>query len=153
MALGRRVAIFGLSLLFAFGAQVGAAAGAERVHASVGFEPIPLSLAADAAGHVYLSDPLSGTVLQYTSEGELLGNLNDFASSGNPFEPRGIATDAAGAVYVADAPAGEIVVLGAGGGVLRNGPSGAVTTSRSASTVPSTWRRCAKSSASPLMAR
>jgi DNA-binding beta-propeller fold protein YncE len=119
MALGRRIAIFGLLLLFALGAQAGAAAGEGPARASVGFEPIPLSVAADGAGHVYLSDPLGGSVLQYSGEGELLANRGGFASSGNPFEPRGIATDAAGALYVADAPAGEIVVLGGDGGELR----------------------------------
>jgi sugar lactone lactonase YvrE len=119
MALGRRIAIFGLLLVSALGAQAGAAAGDGPARASVGFEPIPLSLAADGAGHVYLSDPLSHSILQYSGEGTLLANLGDFVSSGTPFQPRGIATDAAGALYVADAPAGEIVVLSGDGGVLR----------------------------------
>jgi DNA-binding beta-propeller fold protein YncE len=119
MAMGRRIATFGLLLLSALGAQVGAAAGDVPARASVGFAPIPLSVAADGGGHVYLSDPLSSTVLQYSSEGDLLANLGSFAVSGNPFQPRGIATDTAGLLYVADAPAGEIVVLGGDGGVLR----------------------------------
>jgi DNA-binding beta-propeller fold protein YncE len=119
VALGRRIAIFGLLLLAALGAQVGAAAGEGPARASVGFEPIPLSVAADGAGHVYLSDPLSSTVLRYSSEGALLGEVGSFAVSSNPFQPRGIATDAAGALYVADAPAGEIAVLGADGRLLR----------------------------------
>jgi DNA-binding beta-propeller fold protein YncE len=119
MALGRRLAIFGLLLLAALGAEVGVAAGDGPARASVGFEPIPLSVAADGAGHVYLSDPLSSTVLRYSSEGELLAGLGDFEVSGNPFQPRGIATDMAGALYVADAPAGEIEVLGPDGRLLR----------------------------------
>jgi DNA-binding beta-propeller fold protein YncE len=119
MAPGRRIAIFGLLLVFAPGVQVGAAAGDGPARASVGFEPIPLSLAADGAGHVYLSDPLSHTVLQYSSDGALLANFGDFAPSGNPFAPRGIATDPAGSLYVADAGAATISVLGADGSTLR----------------------------------
>ena len=69
MALGRRIAIFGLLLIPALGAQVAAAAGEGPARASVGFEPIPLSVAADGAGHVYLSDPLSDSILQFSSEG------------------------------------------------------------------------------------
>jgi len=119
MALGRSIAIIGFLLTSALGVPAGAAAGEGPARASVGFEPIPLSVAADGAGHIYLSDPLSHSILQYSSDGTLLASLSDFASSGNPFEPRGIATDVAGALYVADAPAGEVVVLGGDGGVLR----------------------------------
>jgi hypothetical protein len=87
---------------------------------AVGFEPIPLSVAADGAGHVYLSNPLSSSqVQQYSSDGRLLANLGDFAVSGNPFTPRGIATDAAGNLYVDDGEPGIVWVLLPSGDVLR----------------------------------
>jgi 6-bladed beta-propeller protein len=88
---------------------------------AVGFEPIPLSVAADGAGHVYVSSPLtSHAVQQYSSDGALLANLGEFPTSSNPFFPRGIATDAAGALYVDDGTGETISVLGADGSVLRH---------------------------------
>ena len=89
-------------------------------HTSVGFEPIPLSLAADAAGHVYLSNPQDGedSIQQYSSDGELLGSRGDFAKAAPPYQ-RDIATDAAGNLYVADSGRDEIVVFGPDGATLR----------------------------------
>lgn len=88
--------------------------------AAVGYEPIPLSVAADGAGHVYLSNPLgSSQVQQYSSDGRLLANLGSFAVSGNPFTPRGIATDAAGDLYVDDGPPGVVRVLSPSGEEIR----------------------------------
>lgn len=120
MAAAGRIAISGLLVLCALAFPAGAAAGAGPAHASVGFEPIPLSVAADGAGHVYLSNPLSSTVQQYSSDGELLADLGSFTPSSNPFLPREIATDAAGALYVFDGSSGEISVLGADGSTLRH---------------------------------
>jgi hypothetical protein len=43
---------------------------------AVGYEPIPLSIATDAAGHVYVSSPLTSTSVQeYSGIGTLLANL------------------------------------------------------------------------------
>jgi len=120
MAAAVRIAIFGLSALFALAVPTGAPAEPGPARASVGFEPIPLSVAADGAGHVYLSSPLrSRAIQQYSSDGELLASLGDFATSGNPFRPRDIATDAAGNLYVADSSDARISVLDAGGNTLR----------------------------------
>jgi 6-bladed beta-propeller len=120
-----RIAIFGLLALAAVAGPAGAAEGAGPAHSSVGFEPIPLSVAADGAGHVYLSDPLrSGTVQQYSSDGKLLTNVGSFGLSDSPFQPRDIATDVAGDLYVADESLGVISVLGADGNALRNWRTG-----------------------------
>lgn len=119
MAVGARIALTGLLLLLSLAVPAGAA-GRTPAHASIGFEPIPLSVAADGAGHVYLSNPLrSGSIQQYTSDGALLANLGSFPGSGNPFEPRDIATDAAGNLYVASGGRATIYVLGPGGETLR----------------------------------
>jgi DNA-binding beta-propeller fold protein YncE len=92
---------------------------------SIGFEPVPLSVAADGAGHVYLSNPLSSDAIQqYSSDGELLAEVDSFARSSSPFLPRAIATDAAGALYVADSTNKEISVLGPGGELLRKWSAG-----------------------------
>jgi sugar lactone lactonase YvrE len=88
---------------------------------AVGYEPIPLSVAADGAGHVYVSSPLtSSAVQQYTSDGQLLANLGKFAVSGDPFSPRGITTDAAGNLYVDNGVGKAISVLGVDGSTLRH---------------------------------
>jgi len=120
MPFGMRALISGLSVLFALAFPAGAAAGGPA-HTSIGFEPIPLSVAADGAGHVYLSDPLiSRSIQQYSSDGKLLANLGDFSASGNPFQPRYVTTDAAGTVYVYDGIGGKISVLGPGGETVRS---------------------------------
>jgi DNA-binding beta-propeller fold protein YncE len=95
-----------------------AAEAAAPAQASVGFEPIPLSLATDAAGHVYLSNiQWEKRVKQYSSDGELLASRGHFeATSG--FVTRDITTDAAGNLWVADGAARKVVELGTDGGVL-----------------------------------
>ena len=99
---------------------MGAAAGAGPAHSSIGFEPIPLSVAADGAGHVYLSNPLrSGSIQQYSGDGTFLADVGSFALSGDPFDPRDIATDAAGNLYVSDGQRDTIYVLGPNGEALR----------------------------------
>lgn len=112
--------ISGLSVLFALTVPA-SASGEGLAHYSVGFEPIPLSVAADGAGHVYLSNPLSSrSIQQYSSDGQLLANLGDFSTSGNPFQPRYVTTDAAGTVYVYDGIESKITVLGPGGETVRS---------------------------------
>ena len=112
--------MFGLAILAAIFAPAGVAGGAGLALPSIGFEPIPLSVAADGAGHVYLSNPLaSEAIQQYSSDGGLLAEVGSFARSGSPFLPRDVATDSAGALYVADSTRKEISVLGPDGGLLR----------------------------------
>jgi DNA-binding beta-propeller fold protein YncE len=116
-----RTGICGLLTLCALAAPATGAAAGLPAHASVGFEPIPLSVAADASGHVYLSSPLgSTTVYQYSSDGQLLADIGAFAASSNPFAPRDIATDPAGNLYVDDAPGQTVSVLGPDGSPLRH---------------------------------
>lgn len=99
---------------------MGVAAGVGPARASIGFEPIPLSVAADGAGHVYLSNPLrSGSIQQYSSDGKFLADVGSFSLSGDPFDPRDIATDAAGNLYVSDGQRDTIYVLGPSGELLR----------------------------------
>lgn len=121
MASALRIAIAGLLSLCAFALPTTALAGGSGgAHASIGFEPIPLSVAADAAGHVYLSSPQhSSQIQQYSSAGTLLANLGDFARSGSALRPRDIATDAGGDLYVADSTRGLLSVLGPDGGTRR----------------------------------
>jgi DNA-binding beta-propeller fold protein YncE len=115
-----RIAIFVCGVLYSLGAAASATAAGVSAHASIGFEPIPLSVAADGAGHVYLSNPLRSTsIQQYSSDGAMLANVGTFPGSGNPFEPRDIATDAAGNLYVASGGRAAIYVLGPNGESLR----------------------------------
>jgi sugar lactone lactonase YvrE len=116
-----RIAIVGLLALCPLAPPAAAvASGSGGAHASIGFEPIPLSIAIDAVGHVYLSNPQrSGQVQQYSSDGTLLANWGSFARSGSAFRPRDIATDAAGDLYVADSTRGLLYVLGPDGGPRR----------------------------------
>jgi hypothetical protein len=116
-----RIAIVGLLVLSALAPPTAAvASGSGGAHSSIGFEPVPLSVAADAAGHVYLSSPqFSGQIQQYSSDGTLLANWGDFARSGSAFRPRDIATDAAGNLYVADSSRDLLSVLGPDGATLR----------------------------------
>ena len=120
MAPALRIAIVGLLVLCALALPAAAVAGGSGgAHASIGFQPVPLSVAADAAGHVYLSNPQrSGQIQQYSSDGTLLANWGNFARSGSALRPRDIATDAAGNLYVADSSRGLLSVLGPDGGTL-----------------------------------
>jgi DNA-binding beta-propeller fold protein YncE len=120
-----RIAILGLLVFSLLDGHAAAAVKADSAHGSIGFEPIPLSVAADGVGDVYLSNPLrSEAIQQYSSDGTLLANLGSFAMSGSPFLPRDIATDGAGSLYVADSTRREISVLGTDGAVLRKWSAG-----------------------------
>lgn len=97
-------------------------------HASIGFEPTPLSLATDAAGHVFLSNfasellsdsPPSKQVREYSFDGKLLGSFGSSVLSGG-YQTRDITTDAAGNVWVAGGEGGQVVEMGTDGSVLRN---------------------------------
>lgn len=115
-----RIAILGLLVFSVLNGHAAAAGTVDPAHDSVGFQPVPLSVAADGAGHVYLSNPLSNDAIQqYSSDGDLLAEVDSFARTSSPFLPRDIATDAAGALYVADSTNREIAVVGADGGLLR----------------------------------
>lgn len=116
-----RIAIFGLLALGALVLPTAAVAnGSGGAHSSIGFEPVPLSVAADGAGHVYLSDPQrSSQVQQYSSDGALLANWGNFARSGSALQPRSIAVDTAGDFYVADSSRDLLAVLGPDGSTLR----------------------------------
>jgi DNA-binding beta-propeller fold protein YncE len=120
-----RIAILGFLVFSLLSGHAAAAGTADPAHDSVGFPPVPLSVAADGAGHVYLSNPLSSDAIQqYSSDGELLAEMDSFARSSSPFLPRAIATDAAGVLYVADSTNRQISVLGPDGGLLRKWSAG-----------------------------
>ncbi len=121
MAPALRIAIVALLALCALAFPTAAVASSSGgANASIGFEPVPLSVAADAAGHVYLSHPQrSSQIQQYSSDGTLLASWGSFARSGSALRPRDIATDAAGNLYVADSSRGLLSVLGPDGAMLR----------------------------------
>lgn len=97
-----------------------APAGAAGARGSIGFEPIPLSLATDSSGHVYLSNPQRfEQIRQYSADGALLAGWGGFATSGIPFQTRDISTDAAGDVWVADRASGQVVEFGTDGSLLQ----------------------------------
>jgi DNA-binding beta-propeller fold protein YncE len=91
-----------------------------RAHASIGYEPIPLALAADSSGHLYMTNvQWMSSIYRYSDDGALLASFGHFeATSG--FVGRGIATDAAGDLWVADEASGKVVEFGPGGSVLRS---------------------------------
>lgn len=96
-----------------------AAAGA-TAHASIGFEPIPLALATDSFGHLYMTNvQWMRSIYRYSDDGALLASWGHFEPSSG-FVGRGIATDAAGDLWVADEAGGKVVELGTDGSVLRS---------------------------------
>ncbi len=116
------VAMIVLALASAL-APAAPASAAPLAHSSVGFEPIPLSLATDGAGHVYLANPLSSKVAQYSNSGQLLAEWGSFKSAPNAFFPRGLATDPAGDLWVMDGPSEQVVELGTSGQELAKWPA------------------------------
>lgn len=105
--------------LFVLGASV--ARAAPQAHRSVGFQPGPLSVASDAAGTVYLSNPqANGQVQRFSADGVLLARWGNFGwDPGNSAYPRSLATDAAGNVYVADSRGGLVQAFTPDGVLLR----------------------------------
>lgn len=100
-------------------ALAGEASGAPRAQASVGFQPVPLAVAA-GAGHVYLSNPAaSGQVERFTSDGTLVSSWGSFGWSAGSTQPRRVATDGAGNVYVADSRSGLLGVYTPDGVLVR----------------------------------
>jgi streptogramin lyase len=102
--------------------------GNAPAHASIGFEPTPLSLATDAAGHVFLSNfaseflstrQTSKQVKEYSSDGKLLASFGSPLLAGGS-QTRALTTDAAGNLWVAGGEGGVVVELGGDGSVLRN---------------------------------
>ena len=110
-----------LALCWSVLALGGDASGALRAHPSVGFEPVPRSVATDPDGNVYLSNPQSnGQVQKFTSDGTLLARWGHFGSGREYYPyPRDIATDPAGNVYVADSNIGRLRVFTSGGNLIR----------------------------------
>ena len=111
-----------LLITWLVGGGIAGAAGASDpvAHASIGFEPSPLSLATDAAGHVFLSNPQrSARIDEYSPDGTFLAALGSFGLSSG-FEARDIATDTTGDLWVADGVARKVVELAGGGKVLGN---------------------------------
>jgi hypothetical protein len=100
----------------ACGLVVGSARGDDPLaHASIGFEPTPLTLATDAAGHVFLSNPQSPRQIdEYSPDGTLLGS----AELRN--RTRAIAMDPEGDLWVAAAGAPSVTEFTRGGKVLRS---------------------------------
>jgi len=116
-----RTTIAGLTALAVLALAGGVAIADERAHTSIGFQPVPLSVATDAGGHVYLSNPnFSNTIEQYSADGVLLAHLGNFPRSGSSLQPRAIASDAAANLYVADASSDLLAVLGPDGSALRS---------------------------------
>ena len=115
--LAGRIALLLAAAAIGTGLGTGAARGADPVaHASIGFQPTPLALATDAAGHVLLSNPqTSRQVKEYSADGTLLRSFGSLEH-----ETRAIATDAAGDVWVADLVARKVSELGSSGAVLRS---------------------------------
>jgi DNA-binding beta-propeller fold protein YncE len=120
----RRVAVGLLAACALALAAAGPAGASPRAQISVGYEPIPLSLAADVAGHVYLANPqFSKQVDRYSADGQLLAQSGDFGPAPNAFFPRGVAADPAGDLWVIDGPAEQVVELGTDGGEIRKWPA------------------------------
>lgn len=61
----------------------------------------PSGVALDAAGNLYVSSPLTGTIEKYSPAGAHLGAFASIGSSG-PYGPHGLAFDAAGNLYATD---------------------------------------------------
>jgi DNA-binding beta-propeller fold protein YncE len=94
--------------------------GPPVAHASVGFEPIPLALAADSLGHLYMTNvQWMSSIYQYSDDGTLLASWGQFKPTSG-FVGRGIATDSAGDLWVADEASGKVVEFGTDGSVLRS---------------------------------
>jgi sugar lactone lactonase YvrE len=104
----------------------GATGGADGPAASASFY-LPLSVAVDAAGNVFVGDQWNATVRKITAGGtvstlagvEAVGFADGTGDSARFFSPVGAAVDAAGNVYVAD---------GGNHRIRKISPAGAVTT-------------------------
>ncbi len=90
---------------------------------SEGWMPRSSGLAFDAAGSVYVTDALMGTLRIFTTDGAELGKVLDYGTApGELRTPGDVEIDAAGRVYVANSGAGTVeiyapVTLAAAGGV------------------------------------
>jgi DNA-binding beta-propeller fold protein YncE len=73
----------------------------------------PFSVALDAAGRGYVTDPMGPTVLIFTAAGKIEGR-RDLTGTGFT-RPSGVAVDAAGAVWVSDGVTGRVAELAVDG--------------------------------------
>jgi tripartite motif-containing protein 71 len=75
---------------------------------------VPVSLATDATGSIYLSDPSSQCAKKFDRKGRLLQEFGEFKG------PSGIALDAKGHIYVADSYNARIVKFSPQGQVIKS---------------------------------
>lgn len=67
-------------------------------------------LAADTNGHVFVTDPDNGRVIEYTAKGDIVRYWEDGGPSAGPFNlPVGIAVDPQGGVWVVDSGNGRLL--------------------------------------------
>ena len=97
---------------------------------SIGSRAVPVGIAIDSQGVVYVVDRWNAQVLVYSASGDPLATWGEKGSDAGQFsEPRGIAIDAAGNVYVVDSLNSRVQKLSSEGeplaqfgGTLGDGP-------------------------------
>ena len=122
----------GRVLVVEIGAGGGASAGLPpRPAAALAVGGSPYGVAANATGHLFVSDPASGRVAVLGPGGEPAGELPAGPGAGTMDWPAGVAVGPDGRVYVAERNAGRVLVFGAGGGaggepaaISQAGPAG-----------------------------
>ncbi len=73
---------------------------------------LPIGIAVDAEGNVYVSDSSNNRIQKFTNDGDFICEFGRFsATAGNFFSPMGIGVDSAGYLYVADGILNRIQVF------------------------------------------
>jgi DNA-binding beta-propeller fold protein YncE len=107
------------SALFCAGLAGTAAASDPLAHASIGFQPTPVTLATDPAGNVLVSNGhLSGKMKEFSADGSPLRSFGSFQG-----EIRPIATDPAGDLWMLEDEGGKMLELDRSGRVTRSWPA------------------------------